>query len=58
LVLAAAIGGEGGVDFLLRLALLEACFSDGKEESALVVVLFAVCASRGVFVGEDVAPEI
>jgi hypothetical protein len=50
------VGGVGRVDVLVGLALLETCFGDGKEEGALVVVLLAVCASWGVFVGKDVAP--
>jgi len=55
---AAISSSEGGGVFLLGLALLEASFSDGEEESALVVVLFAVCTSRGLFVGKDVASKI
>ena len=50
------MGGVRRVDVVVGLALLETCFGDGKEKGALVVVLLAVCASWGVFVGKDVAP--
>jgi len=56
--LAATIGNDGSVVFLVGLALLEAGFSDGEEKCTLVVVLLAVCTSWGVFVGKDVASKI